>query len=179
MNVVNGMCTLARALLLIAAVLVSPIIAWAQAFIPFYIANVKAEGESRSMNGIRGSCAAESHIAVGPVGTDLSSHQTPFVCDAALLTLFDNQNIHSMITFAQKATTKGVISFAGTMHEKVNILDVQKVYFEPGKPTYIDDGACKFFFSGRHMTSVYCVGKIDADGQRTVASIVYNVDRGQ
>lgn len=166
-------------IILLTIVTMSAVTALADAFEPFYIANVEAEGQSQIMHGIRGSCDDKSHIAVGAVGTDLTSHQTPFVCDAALLTMFDKQNIHLMITFAQKATTKGVISFAGTMELKDNILEVRKVYFEPGKPTYVDDGACKFFFSGRHMTGIFCGGKIDADGQRTVAGISYKVDPGQ
>jgi len=58
-------------------------------------------------------------------------------------------------------------------------MSVDKVYFEAGKPTYIDDGACKVFFKGRHMTGIFCGGKIDADGQRTVASIVFDADPGQ
>jgi len=35
-----------------------------------------------------------------------------------------------MITFAETATTKGVIAFAGLMDAKNNMLFVQKVYFE-------------------------------------------------
>ena len=131
------------------------------------------------MTGVRGSCDPKSHIANGSVGTDLTNHQIPFACDAAVFIVFDNQNRHTMITFAKKATTKGVLSFSGMMDLKSNILDVQKVYFEPGKPTYIDEGTCKLFFSGRNMTGIFCGGKIDADGQRTVASIIFDADPGQ
>jgi hypothetical protein len=112
------------------------------------------------MTGIRGSCSDKSHIAVGAVGTDLTNHQTRFVCDAAVIAEFDPQNVHTMITFAEKASTKSTISFAGTMNLKENIMQVSKVYFEPGKPTYVDDGACKIFFTGRHMTGIFC-GKIE------------------
>ena len=91
----------------------SMVAAVADAFEPFYIANVKAEGESQFMTGVRGSCSAESHIAMGAIGTDLTHHQTPFSCDAAIVTFFDRRNKHVMVTFAERATTKGVISFAG------------------------------------------------------------------
>jgi hypothetical protein len=43
----------------------------------------------------------------------------------------------------------------------------------PGKPTYVDEGACKLFFSVKDMSGIYCGGKIDADGQRTVVSIAF------
>ena len=169
----------AKVFLLLGMTSMSPVAAFAQAFLPFYIANVKAEGEFKAMHSIRGSCAKDSHTAVGPIGADLTQNHTPFVCDAAILTVFDEQNIHSMITFAEKATTKGVISLAGNMDAKENILEVRKVYLEPGKPTYFEDAACKFFFSGRHMSGIACIGKYDADGQRTVLSIDYQVDFGQ
>lgn len=153
--------------------------AHADAFTPALMANVQAEGQSQFMTGVRGSCSAKSHIATGAVGTDITNNQIPFICDAAVFITFDKQNIHTMITFAEKATTKGVIAFSGLMDAKTNMLLVQKVYFEPGKPTYVDEGACKLFFSGKHMTGIYCGGKIDADGQRTVASIVFDAEPGQ
>ena len=84
-----------------------------------------------------------------------------------------------MVTFVKRPTTKGVISFAGQMDAKENILTVQKVYLEPGKPTYFDDAACTIFFSGKHMTGIDCIGKYDADGQRTVASIGYYAEPDQ
>ena len=64
------------------------------------------------------------------------------------------------------------------MDEKDNILAVQKVYLEAGKPVYFDDAACKFFLSGHHMTGIACIGKYDADGQRTVVSIGYDAEQG-
>ncbi len=151
----------------------------ADAFTPALIANVKAEGKSQFMTGVRGACDVKSHIAVGPVCTDLTAHQTPFVCDAVVIAEFDPRNVHTMITFAEKASTKNTISFAGTMSLKENIMQVSKVYFEPGKPTYVDEGACKVFFSGRHMEGIFCGGKIDADGQRTVANISFKAEPGQ
>jgi hypothetical protein len=153
--------------------------AFADAFTPSLLANVQAEGKSQFMTGVRGSCGDKSHIAVGPVGSDLTKHHTPFVCDAAVIAEFDPQHAHVMITFAEKASTKSTISFAGTMDVKENVMQVLKVYFEPGKPTYVDDGACKFFFTGRHINGIFCGGKIDVDGERTVASVSFNADPGQ
>jgi hypothetical protein len=150
----------------------------ADAFTPFFLANVKAEGRSQFMTGVRGACGPQSHIAVGAVGADLTHNHVRFPCDAAIITTYDRKSIHTMVTFAEKAITRGVISFAGTMNLKSNILTVQRVYFAPGRPTYVDDGACKFFFSGRHMNGIFCGGKIDADGKRTVASIVFNAAPG-
>ena len=131
------------------------------------------------MSSVRGSCSNKSHIAKGAVGTDITRNQVVFNCDAAVFVTFDQRNVHTMITFAQKATTTGVISFAGLMDARTNTMSVSKVYFDAGKPTYVDDGACKLFFSGRHMTGIFCGGKIDADGERTVVSIVFDADPGQ
>jgi hypothetical protein len=168
-----------RALAFVAALCVGSPIVHADAFTPAFMANVQAEGQSQFMTGVRGSCSDKSHIATGRVGTDITNNHTPFNCDAVVIATFDKQNIHTMITFAAKATTKGVIAFSGFMNAKTNMMTVQKVYFEPGKPTYIDEGACKLFFSGKHISGIFCGGKIDADGQRTVASIVFDPEPGQ
>lgn len=165
--------------LLLTGLSVASLVAHADAFTPAYIANVKAEGQSQFMTGVRGSCSEASHIAAGPVGSDLTEHQTSFVCDAAIFTTFDKRNVHTMVTFAKKSATGEIISFAGLMDAKTNTMDVQKVYFEPGKATYVDVGACKVFFSHSHISGVFCGGKIDADGQRTVASIAFKADPGQ
>jgi hypothetical protein len=170
---------LAKMSVLIAALFASTSIVHADAFTPAFMADVQAEGHSQFMTGVRGSCSDKSHIASGRVGTDITNNHRPFNCDAVVIVTFDKQNVHTMITFAEKATTKGVIAFAGLMDAKNNMLFVQKVYFEPGKPTYVDEGACKLFFSGKHMSGIYCGGKIDADGQRTVASIVFDAEPGQ
>jgi hypothetical protein len=153
--------------------------AHADAFTLAFMANVQAEGKSQFMTGVRGSCNKKSHIAKGPVGADITRNQVAFSCDAAIFVAFDQRNVHTLITFAEKATTRSVISFSGLMDDRTNTMSVSKVYFEPGKPTYVDDGACKVFFAGRHMTGIFCGGKIDADGERTVASIVFDADPGQ
>jgi hypothetical protein len=171
--------TFEKACLLTALLIVGVGAALADAFTPSLIANVQAEGKSLFMTGVRGSCGDKSHTAVGAVGGDLTKQQTPFVCDAAIIAEFDPQHVHIMITFAEKASTKSTISFAGMMNVKENVIQVSKVYFEPGKPTYIDVGVCKMFFTGRHMSGIFCGGKIDADGQRTVANISFDAEPGQ
>jgi len=113
---------------MLAALSISGVAALADAFEPFYIANVKAEGTPQLITAIRGSCSNKSHIAVGAIGSDLTQHQIPFACEA-ILTTFDKQSIHSMVTFVEKATTKGVISFSGQMDIKENMLKVRKIYF--------------------------------------------------
>ena len=57
-----------KASVLFVASSLSVVAAVADAFEPFYIANVKAEGESQFMTGVRGSCSAKSHIAMGAIG---------------------------------------------------------------------------------------------------------------
>lgn len=170
---------MAKIPVLVALLCVAGTAAHSDAFTPALLANVQAEGQSQFMTGVRGSCTAASHIARGPVGANLTNHQTPFVCDAAVLAFFDKQNQHVLVNFAEKATTTGVLAFSGIMEPDGIMLNVSKVYFEPGKPTYVDVGVCKFFFSGRHMKGIFCGGKIDADGQRTVATIAFEADRGQ
>lgn len=171
--------TILRSALAVAFICIGGTSAFADAFTGALIANVKAEGESQLMTGVRGTCDEKSHIAVGPVGADLAQHRRPFRCDAAVIVFFDNQNHHVMINFAEKSATNQIIAFSGIMDAAGEAMTVQRTYFEPGKPTYLDDAACKFFFSKRHMTGIFCGGKIDADGQRTVASIVFNASPGQ
>ena len=131
------------------------------------------------MTGVRGACGPKSHLARGPVGTDLTHSQTPFFCDAVVLNFFDAQNRHVMVNFAKKDATREILAFSGIMESDGALMNVQKVYFEPGKPTYVDVGACKLFFAKRHMMGIFCGGKIDADGQRTVANITFDAEPGQ
>jgi hypothetical protein len=171
---------IAKTFLLAAALSAVTSIAHADAFTPALLANAQAEGQSQLMTGIRGSCYVTSHIAVGPVGTDVSRQQTPFACDTAVIVVFDQQNRHVEFNFAKKAATKKIIAFAGTMIPySNNMFLIQTVYFEPGKATKIDEGVCRVFFAGRHISAIDCGTKIDADGQRTVASIIFDAEPGQ
>ena len=57
----------------------SVVAAVADAFEPFYIANVKAEGESQFMTGVRGSCSAKSQSLWALLGLTLPTIRRHFL----------------------------------------------------------------------------------------------------
>jgi predicted aspartyl protease len=62
-----------------------------------------------------GTCAPSSHIAEGPLGTDLTKRQSRFYCNLATIILFDNYKGHVLVQFGQKESSHGqiIIGFGG------------------------------------------------------------------
>lgn len=142
--------------------------------------NIEAEGGSFLPITVWGQCDSKSHVSRGPIGKDISGNAVPFLCDVAVLAIYDKAKKHVMVNFAQTGHTKGMLAFSGFADAKAeNVFDIDKVYLDPGVATYFDVAVCKFFFSGRHMSGIFCGGKRDADGERTFASIVFNAKPGQ
>jgi hypothetical protein len=129
---------------------------------------------------IKGQCSAESHVAEGPIGADLTKHQSRFFCDAAVVTVFSDDPKHVMIQFADsKSNHARQIGYAGMM-ENEQILNVHDVYLESGRPTPIVEGFCKLFFEAKGMektiSSIACGAKIDEADRRTVPVITFKAD---
>ena len=142
--------------------------------------NIEAEGGSYLPVTVWGECDPKSHTSKGPIGQDISGNAVPFSCDVAVLAFYDKANKHVMVNFAQTGLTTGMLAFDGFANSKTqNVFDIDKVYLDPGVATYFDAAICKFFFSGKHMTGIFCGGKRDADGERTFTSIVFNAKPGQ
>ena len=139
-----------------------------------------SERQVRDIQIVKGSCAEQSHIAEGHIGEDLTKRQSRFYCDSAAITFFNDNPNHILIQFANTAALHSLpIGFAGLMQENGEILDVQNVYLEGGKPTHVTEGVCKFFFKNKHMSAILCAAKIDEDGRRTVPNILFEASPGQ
>jgi hypothetical protein len=129
---------------------------------------------------VSGTCGKESHIAEGQVGEDLTKRQSRFFCDSAVIAFLDNINKHVMIQFTQNESHHSpIIGFAGNMEKNGQIMDVDRVYLEPGRATKVTDSACKFFFSRKHMSSIFCGAKTDEGRRRTVAIVAFVAAPGQ
>jgi len=137
-------------------------------------ASTSAE-EMHDMRFLSGSCDATAHTAEGPVGSDLTKRQSRYFCDSAVIGFFGPLNTHVLVQFAEKKSHHGqILGFGGAMEGK-DILNVDHIYLIQGKPTPVDDGACKFFFMNGRLTSLFCGAKIDEGGRRTVAAIGFHV----
>lgn len=130
---------------------------------------------------VKGQCTAQSHIAEGAIGDDLTKRQSRFFCDLAVITVFGENRFpkHVMVQFADSKSIHGrQIGYAGQMDDE-NILNVFNVYLEVGRPpSKASDGACKFFYNGDALSSMACGAKIDEAGRRTVPIVVFNAGGG-
>jgi hypothetical protein len=124
---------------------------------------------------VSGICDPSSHTAEGPLGADLTKRQSRFYCNSAMITLFDDYKGHMMILFVQKESHHGpILGFAGKVEADGVFMSVDHVYLTAGSRTTVSDGACKFFFKHRHMSSIVCGMKVDETGRRTTAIVVFN-----
>lgn len=127
-----------------------------------------------------GRCSNRSHVAEGPIGDDLTKRQSRFFCDIAVIAFFDQTNTHVMIQFSQKESHHGaILGFAGDVARDGKMMTVTKVYLTAGQATEVSDGNCKFFFSGRHMSGIFCGAKIDEGDRRTVVIVAFDAASGQ
>ena len=135
---------------------------------------------SQDVQVVTGQCTAQSHIAEGNIGDDLTKRHSRFYCDSAVITFLDNDDKHIIIHFAEtKSHHEAQLGFAGVMEDDGQVMDVQRIYLQSDKPTPATAGNCKFFFENRHMSSIYCGAKIDENGRRTVASVEFNASPRQ
>jgi len=150
-------------------------------------ANQPGASESTAQSGtydhlqfLNGTCNASSHTSEGPLGADLTKRQSQFFCDSAVIAFYDNHHSHVMIQFSEKkANHAQTLGFAGQVENDGITMPVNHVYLEPGKPTPVSDGVCKFFLEDQHMKNIVCVMKADEGGRRTVAAVEFNAAPGQ
>lgn len=140
----------------------------------FWTSHAEADGPT-DIQVVKGKCNAQSHIAEGPIGADLTKRQSRYFCDVAIISFFDRTSSHLMVQFSEKQSHHGaILGFAGTMDADGQVLEVDRVYLEPGKATPATDGACKFFFERKEMTSIVCGAKIDEGNRRTVPVVAFD-----
>ena len=129
---------------------------------------------------IKGRCTAQSHVAEGRIQDDLTKRQSRFFCDAAVITVFDNNPNHVMVQFADSKSHHGrQIGFARIMESDGQILNVANVYLEPATPTPAISGFCKFFFEGKHMHSIACGARIEEGDRATVPVVTFEAAQEQ
>lgn len=129
-----------------------------------------ARADMRDIQFFTGACSEESHIAEGPLGSDLTKRQSRFYCDALARAGFDDDPKHIMLQFlTAKGQHSRQLASAGRMIDKTT-MNVDGVYFETGKRTPVEEGVCRFF-PAQPGEQVVCGAKIDKDGVRTVAII--------
>lgn len=127
-----------------------------------------------------GACGPTSHTAEGPIGSDLTKRQSRFYCNSLVETGYANANHHMMFQFTEKeAHHAQILGFAGVMDKDGILMRVDRIYLEPGHPTPVDEGYCRFFFKGHTFTAVVCGAKVDEDGRRTTAVVAFDVAPGQ
>jgi hypothetical protein len=130
---------------------------------------------------VDGTCDTRSHIAEGPVGSDLTKARKSFTCNSAVIAFLDNRNEHVMVQFGEKQSkTSALLGFAGWMSKDGDTLRLDHVYLpNSAAPQLVDDGTCKFFFKDQHMSGIFCGAKTDKQGERIVESVIFNAAPGQ
>ena len=136
--------------------------------------------EPNDIDVVIGNCQPTSHVAEGPIGTDLTKRQSRFFCNSASITFFPNYKGHVMVQFAQKESNHGpMLGFSGKMDADGIIMDVERVYLTQGTPMPVSDGVCKFFFKNKHISGIFCGAKVDESGRRTSAVLAFDPAPGQ
>jgi hypothetical protein len=130
---------------------------------------------------IKETCGDESHIAEGNIGEDLKKYRSRFFCDLAVLTVFGNDAKHVLVQFLESKSNHGrPLAYAGTLLD-ADIMTVDHVFLEPGIPTPVVDGYCKFFFTSKIMekniSDIACGAKIDESGRRTVPIVNFHANQ--
>jgi hypothetical protein len=156
MNEAEGMLSFSRALAAAALIAISA---------------TPARSQGVKILTLYGKCDASSHIAEGPRGADLRKLESRFFCDAAVVSYGRGESM--MVQFANsRANHSPIVGFAGRMGEG-GVMDVDRVYLEPGKPLPVTEGTCKFSFKGARVDWITCGAPIDEGAMRTVPVVVF------
>ena len=126
---------------------------------------------------VSGTCNPISHTAEGKIGADLKKHRSQFYCDAAVITALGDYRGHMLVQFSEKESHHAPpLGFAGRMEPK-DIMQVERVYLQPGVPMTVSDGECQFFWSDdrKRLIGISCGMKLDKDDRRTVAFVAFDV----
>lgn len=129
---------------------------------------------------VDGRCASSSHLAEGPLGSDLTKRQSRFYCDSAVITFFGDYKGHVMVQFAQKESHHSpILGFAGRVADDGIMMAIDHVYLTPSQATTVSDGRCKFFFRRRDMTGIFCGMYVDETDRRTTAVVSFDAAPSQ
>lgn len=133
---------------------------------------------------LAGECTAGSHIAEGPLGSDLANRQSRFYCDSAVITTLNDVPGHTIIDFSQKESRHAnPLSFAGRFEspdgKAESTMQVNTVYLHPEEATTATEGKCKTVFEGQRLTGLICGVKVDEAGRRTLALVGFDAAPNQ
>ena len=154
MHVLNGLAALAA----VAAALAST-------------SPANAEGRAPRTLTVNGKCDAGSQIAEGPRDADIRGRESRLFCDVAVVSYGPGQAL--MVQFANsQAHHSPIVGYAGVM-EDAQILDVERVYLEPGHASPVDEGNCKFAWKAGRIDYIACGAPVYEGSRRTVPVVVF------
>ena len=85
-----------------------------------------------------------------------------------------------MISFLEKRDHKASnIGFGGMLALDGITMDVQRLYRGNNKGVPVTDGACKLFYKGRTLSSIFCGAVVDEEERRSTAVIGFDVRLGR
>lgn len=129
----------------------------------------------QQFDAVNGHCAANSHIARGPVDADLTKLEKPYRCDIALIAQYDNHT-RVLIQFGDRhGAANSILGFAGVVLPDGEMVKVQRVYLVPKVATEPEDGWCRLFFKGKKMTGITCGARIVQHGRATVPVVAFDM----
>ena len=121
---------------------------------------------------ISGACNSDSHLAEGPIGSDLTKLQSQFFCDNAVIRYFDDYRGHLLVQFVERGSSHPrILGFAGRLGAD-KIMQVENVYIgNDGTPSTVSDGYCQFNLKSQTNITIMCAMKLDEVGRRTIAVV--------
>ena len=127
---------------------------------------------------LSGECRDTSHIAEGEIGTDLTKRESRFFCDSLIINNISGDKNHFMLQFSEKESHHlPILAFSGYTTDDKSIIKLEHIYFQPGIPTIVSDGWCRFFFDGAALKDLMCGAKVDETGRRTVAIVEFQLKK--
>lgn len=127
---------------------------------------------------VDGYCEPVSWLAAGPPGSDFSRDKPRFFCDGVVVAYFDQARRHMMVQFMGSRQNHGqIIAFAGWLERDRLVMNVDRVYLEPNKPTEVSGSACRLFWRQQRLTGVTCGARIDAVEQSTAVVLAFEARR--
>ncbi len=141
------------------------------AVMPALAAVLSAGASAQDVQTLHGACQSESRIS--------GAANAPFSCDSAVIVFFDNNNSHLMVQFGMKSSPHAdLLGFAGIMRPDGQVLDVDHLYFTPGKAQSATGSTCRFSFSPPRMTAIACNGTATENNQPKTAVVHFAVKDG-
>ena len=123
---------------------------------------------------VSGQCTAETYIAEGAVGLDLSARRSRIFCDSAVIIHYRREPGHVLIHFSEKGSHTSVpIGFGAHEKDRDSVLNVKTVYLAPRQKTLVDEGRCEVRRERGRISRLSCKAIVDQGGRRTLVNIEF------